>query len=351
MHAASTIERIRRKFDALGPGMDERMRRHWAATEADELGWGAQHSVAVAASQVVVADGLAYAASGSTLSIVDLESGDVIQSLTLPMFTVTGLARDGTFLYAYGADTLAVIDISTEGAARVRGTLGVSIATTDVGVFAANGIVWLAGSGLRTIDVSNPDAPTLIHGADVTFTARRVALNGSGLGVLAPAGNSFVEVYDTSNPNVTANRLLQIPLSAGASDIAISRGIAYVGENGQLQVVNYLPFDNKGIAPTVSISTSAPDVDLINPGLQVLEGSTLPIQVNASDDVQVAKVELLVNGQVVQTDVSYPFDFFAIAPTIAQSGSTFTIQVRATDTGGNVGLSNALPLSRDGNCS
>jgi hypothetical protein len=48
MQAASTIERIRRKFDALGPVMDERVRRHWAATEAAELGWGGVSAVAAA---------------------------------------------------------------------------------------------------------------------------------------------------------------------------------------------------------------------------------------------------------------------------------------------------------------
>jgi hypothetical protein len=48
MQAASTLERIRRKFDALGPVMDERMRRHWAAAEAAELGWGGVSVVAAA---------------------------------------------------------------------------------------------------------------------------------------------------------------------------------------------------------------------------------------------------------------------------------------------------------------
>jgi transposase len=48
MHDASTIERIRRKFEVLGPVMDERMRRHWAAAEADELGWGGVSAVATA---------------------------------------------------------------------------------------------------------------------------------------------------------------------------------------------------------------------------------------------------------------------------------------------------------------
>jgi hypothetical protein len=48
MQDASTIERIRRKFDALGPVMDERMRRQWAAAEAAELGWGGVSAVATA---------------------------------------------------------------------------------------------------------------------------------------------------------------------------------------------------------------------------------------------------------------------------------------------------------------
>jgi hypothetical protein len=45
---ALTIERIRRKFLALSPLMDERMRRQWAASEADAVGWGGVTLVAVA---------------------------------------------------------------------------------------------------------------------------------------------------------------------------------------------------------------------------------------------------------------------------------------------------------------
>ncbi len=303
-------------------------------------------SVAVPAAQVVVANGLAYAASGNGLKVVDLVTGVVIQSVTLPTSTVTGLARDGKFLYAYGGGTFVVVDISTEGAAVVRGQLGVSIASSDVGVFAANGVAWLSGSGLRTIDVSNPASPTLMHapGGNDFVNARRFALNGSGLGALVPDGNTYFELYDTSNPRVTPPRLLQIPLSAGTRDVALSRGIAYIGERNRLEVVNYLPFDNKGIPPTVSVSTSAADVDLVKPGLQVFEGSTLPIQVNVGDDVQVRDVQLLVNGQPLRDAVSFPFDFFAVAPSIANSGSSFTIQVRATDTGGNTSLSNVLTV-------
>jgi Rhodopirellula transposase DDE domain len=48
MQDASAVERIRIKYLALSQVMDERMRRHWAATEAMVLGWGGISAVAVA---------------------------------------------------------------------------------------------------------------------------------------------------------------------------------------------------------------------------------------------------------------------------------------------------------------
>lgn len=48
MRDAEEIERIRQKYTALAPVMDERMRRQWAAIEASELGWGGVAAVAQA---------------------------------------------------------------------------------------------------------------------------------------------------------------------------------------------------------------------------------------------------------------------------------------------------------------
>jgi len=45
MPNAAVIEGIRRKFEALNPVMDERSRRHWAAVEASDLGWGGVSAV------------------------------------------------------------------------------------------------------------------------------------------------------------------------------------------------------------------------------------------------------------------------------------------------------------------
>ena len=42
------IEGIRRKYRSLGPVMDERMRRQWAASEAEAIGWGGITAVSAA---------------------------------------------------------------------------------------------------------------------------------------------------------------------------------------------------------------------------------------------------------------------------------------------------------------
>ena len=84
------------------------------------------------------------------------------------------------------------------------------------------------------------------------------------------------------------------------------------------------------------------DVDETTEGIQVVEGSSVPLSLDILDDVQVRNVELLVNGEVVTNDVSAPFDFFAAMPTLAAGATTATVQVRATDTGGNSTLSNEL---------
>jgi len=48
MYDATVADGIRRKFVALSPVMDERVRRQWAASEARLLAWGGVSPVASA---------------------------------------------------------------------------------------------------------------------------------------------------------------------------------------------------------------------------------------------------------------------------------------------------------------
>jgi methionine-rich copper-binding protein CopC len=304
-------------------------------------------TIQLAANQVEIADGIAYATVNNTLHVIDLSSGQELQILTLPGFgRVTGLAREGTRIYAYvsGSDTFSIIDIAEEGAAKLLGQLNVNIASTDVGVSAGNGVAYLAGSGLSTIDVSDPLNPKLISGADTFFTSRNVALNGSGL-ALVSAENQGVGVYNIDDLQKTDNVLVTVDTPGFTYGTAIASGIAFVADGTSgLQVINYLPFDNKGKSPTVKINSSNIDLDPARAGIQVLEGSNIPLSVDIHDDVQVRNVELLVDGQVITNDVSFPWDLSVIAPLINPNKNTFDIQVRTTDTGGNTAISNRLTL-------
>jgi hypothetical protein len=304
-------------------------------------------TVPINAQRVLVHDGVAYAAVRADVAVVDLNTGEVLQTLDLPMSygDITGMARDGSYLFTHteGLDTLRVIDLSIHDNIRVVGEVSVPIASGNVGLHAGNGFVWLAGSGLNSVDVSDPEHPVRVgqpSGSNF-FAARRIALNGSGLGVLAPDFSNRIEVYDISDPHVINAKVQEFPLSGSALDVAISRGLAYVGNSNQLSVVNYLPFDNAGEPPTVSISTPTSDEDPNRPGLQILEGTSIPIRVDAIDDVQIRQVELLVNGEQQAVDVSFPFDFSLIVPKLAADAPT-SIVVRAVDTGGNASTSQPL---------
>src|SRR5262249_37270321 len=194
----------------------------------------------------------------------------------------------------------------------------------------------------------------LISGVDATNIAgQMIVANGSGLAVAVGAPlitngpQPVLHVMDVTNPANTNNFVTQFNLPAAPYGVAIGSGIAFVADGtAGLQVANYKSFDALGVSPTVAISLPAgTDVDPGTPGIQVTEGTPLAVLATTADDVQVRNVELLVNSQVVRNAVSLPYDLSALLPTIAGNGSpTVTLQARATDTGGNVGLSNTLTV-------
>jgi hypothetical protein len=304
------------------------------------------------ANYVQVFDSIAYVACGNTLVSVDLPSGDVLQTLNLGRTQITGLAREGTFIYTMDdQNTLRAVDISD-----LTMVADGSLTMPDGGgqLFVDNGFAYVAalsnprgGYATAAVGLANDLLP--LSGSGVQPPASEpgiaIALNGSGLGVLIgpTGGRNVLDVLDVSDPRNTFVPVNRFALPGAPAGVALASGIAFVAdESAGLQVVNFLPFESKGQPPTVSISTTYT-------GSAIAEGATLPIKVTAQDDVQVRNVELLVNGQVVANDVSLPYDFQPIAPTLASGATNMTVQVQATDTGGNSTLSNVLtfPLVKD----
>ncbi len=155
-----------------------------------------------------------------------------------------------------------------------------------------------------------------------------------------------LDVLDISDPALTNVFLTRTLLPAEPSSVALAGGIAFVADGtAGLQVVNFLPFDNLAQAPAVTLSSPVADVDPGTPGVQVVEGSSILLRADVTDDVQMRNVELIVNGQVVRNDVSFPFDLTAIALGVDPNPLIVTVQARATDTGGNRTLSQPLTFN------
>lgn len=212
----------------------------------------------------------------------------------------------------------------------------------------SNGYVTLA-SGYTTVDVSNPDHPKATGALPPTSSAgQAIALNGSGIAVTvgSDANGPAVSLFDSSDPANVNQFLTRFSLPAAANGVAIGAGIAFVADGSAgLQVVNYLPFDTTGVAPTIKLDTSNLTPDAALGGFDAVEGSLLTLNATVSDDVQVRNVELLVNGQVAKNDVAFPFDLSTYLPTIATAGTSVIVQISATDTGGNTTTTDPITLN------
>jgi hypothetical protein len=305
------------------------------------------------ARHVEVLDGVAFVASGTAVVAIELVSGEVLQTLDLGG-ALTGLAREGETLFAMDqAGTLTAVDIS-----GVQMVALDTLAVADGGgeVFGGGGIAYLASQGARggfaTVDVSDPGDLALISNSDVAAGFRpdqAVAADGSAhalvIGNVPDPNNPFlsidvVDVADVSDPADTDAFLARFVLPEFPLGITLASGVAFIADgSADLLVIGYESADVAGEAPDVSISALVDDLDPAAPGIQVAPDSRIHLLVEATDDVLVRGVEILVNGQPVGSDTSFPYE--ALLTASASAGS-MTVQARATDIGGNVALSNAL---------
>ncbi len=171
--------------------------------------------------------------------------------------------------------------------------------------------------------------------------------NGSGLGLAGGTPSNteshLLNVMDVSDPAKTNVFVTRFDLPVSPNAVVLASGIAYVADGSAgLQVINYLAFDNQGQPPQVNISSPVADVDPDTPGVQVIEGTSIPIFADVTDDVQTANVELLVDGEVVANDVSFPFELTALALGEVPAPTAIEVRAKANDTGGNSALSNIL---------
>ena len=315
-------------------------------------------TVPVAAGLVRLHDGIAYVSDGADIVAVDVPTGLVLQRLAPGGGAIVGLTLDGDTLYAIDTGhVLRAIDI-TLPVMRVASFLQLPVGGASL--FAADGLIYVP----RNASNSSVGGYLVVHGGAALHlvgqspgsdAAAWLALNGSGLGVgvqfvgafTGGATGSVLDVFNTADPATTGRFISRYALPANPADIAIGGGIAYVADTSAgLQVVNYTTIATGGVAPTITVRQT-PGGNL--PGataIQLVEGGEATYRASFADPGQLRGVELLLNGATVVNDVSYPYDLTTLLPSIAANGSNHvTLQLRATDTGGNVSLTAPIAVT------
>lgn len=309
--------------------------------------------VAVTGTRALVADGpdgiqvidVAVAASPVLLGSIPLPAG-------VTSVFIRGVDREGsravfagTMDGAVSINGIGVVDFTNEANPVIVGAVDTGSAR-DVALRGRYAFVADLSSSLTTVDLANPASPQVLAStpSDSGGLLNDVALAGSfafGADVLFVNGVPIVNVDDPANPLPRAILDFSNYRDDNGTGIAVDSRYVYLTadlfsleDNGafgdsRLYIGQYIgTVDTAGIPPVVAITSPAP-------GSSAVEGSTLPVTVDATDDVGVAVVDLLVDGQAVATDTTAPYQFNVAVPPGAAS---MALSARATDFGGNTAL-------------
>jgi hypothetical protein len=340
-----------------------------------------------------------YIAGGSAgMQVVDISNP--LSPVLLGTFNTGGTALDvtvtGTTAYIANQTSLVIADVTSPSSIVQLGTLPLTGLIQGIAVDPLRNLAVVAAgtSGIYVVDVSNPSSPVRL-GSVVTGDARNAALKGNfafvadflnsttSVDLTIPAtpvvlshitdpnlggflqdiklsGNfalaadvkfvNGIPITDISDPtNLIARAILNFTqrddngmgIAADGSYVYLTTEHSALDKFGtvgdsRLYIGQYLAIvDNKGIPPTAVIT--APIT-----GAAVVQGQTLPIIVNASDDIAVAAVNFLVNGQVVFTSTASPYQYNFSVP---QTLGPLTIGANAVDFGGNVGTAQNVTVN------
>ncbi len=291
---------------------------------------------------LAVGAGMIFTAAESRMRAYDIFTGSPLYEMEADS-RILDLGVAGDRLYLQRANALDVYLLDNPLAPALAGTAASSENPATGEFFAATDqVARIASRGIWITDVSEPGSPEFIEGEFLDAPGVGLALNGSGLALMA---GIFFTVVDISDPEAPVAARI-IGSAALSRDVAIVDGLAVVvgkdslvSDTSWVRTVNVLEFDGAGAAPQIEATLRVADGDPAAPGLQVFEGASVPIDLRVTDDFQVTRVELLEDGVVAQVDTSYPFTFDHFIP---PGVGSYRLQVRASDSGFNQSLSPAF---------
>ena len=276
------------------------------------------------------------------VNITDPANPTLIATISLPA-PVLGVDFDpqsGLAAVAMGTGGLQLADISNPATPKLRGFLpGGDVRRVLLKVAAA--LLADAQRSITSVDVTNPDKPSVAQSlaSDLGGVPVDIAAYGN---IAMTADNTFgraVPIVNISTPLQPVSAGFWTLLSPGySSSITVDLAFGYliVPATSTLRILQYQKIvDPFGIAPTVSITSP-------NAGSTLIQGESVTFAANATDDVAVASVNFLVDGQTVFNTAAAPYQFQYIVP---RTATMLIFGATAVDFGNNVGVAQNVSVN------
>ena len=263
----------------------------------------------------------------------------------------------GTFaIVAASSAGVVVVNIANPAAPQLLGSVATPGDARKVAVKGSAAFIADYPVSMQVVDFSTPSAPTIIAatsdplggklqdvavftvaGSTFTFGADVYFVNGVPIVDVTQPGNpaprailSFAQFRDDNGHGIGVDG--QYVYMTGEEGTITDLGATgntrlYIGQ------YNQFPQDNFGIPPTISITSPVTG--------PLIQGQTILVSADATDDVAVASVTLRVNGQAIFTTAAPPYQVSYLVPPTATSlifGGT------AVDYGNNVGTAQNIQI-------
>ncbi|MEM9596044.1 MAG: Ig-like domain-containing protein, partial [Acidobacteriota bacterium] len=297
------------------------------------------------AEDVAVAGDLVFVAAGAA-GVHGVDAQDPALPVARVVIDTAGFARGvdydattGLLATADGGEGLRLDDLSQLTSPVFLGALDTGNAR-DVVLRRGTAFVADRDEGLVAVDVSDPAAPvagpSLPPAQDGLL--EDVAVAGPyafGADIFFVNGVPIVDIAEPTQPNLRAVVDFSQYRDDNGSGIAVDARFVYLTAEDRLYVGQY--FD------TVDDAGLAPEVDLVRPadGTQILLGTVATLEAEAVDDVAVATVRFLVDGQEVFADAVPPY---AVGLPLPSAPMDLTLQAVAEDFAGNTASSSEVTL-------
>jgi hypothetical protein len=320
------------------------------------------------ATDLAVSGNFVYVADEIGLRVFDVSNPaapSYAGGLDLPGGRASGIDVSGTLaVVADSEGGVVVVDVSTPSAPRITGrtatrpdgTSGAAdLVVRDRLAYVADGANNQLG-GLRVVDFSDPTTPAVVGSSNDAFGLTSVAFekdvalasdfyftNAIPIFQLTAGAPAFTDFIDfTARP---------VQRGANGSGLDVLDGVVFMvgtetfgigyqdngsSGDGGLFIGRYaLYLDDAGVPPTVSLTSPAP-------GASLPERSLVLLGADAKDDVQVASVDFMANGQRIATVFRPPYQ---VKYTVPVGVTLLSLTAVARDTGGNATTSDPVTLT------